>query len=157
MRPFLTLRFLQNFHYFLLTGHPGEGQMNASMGRELYWPYMSDDVYATVRDWRSCAQNCTHGNRQRQLGVFPQRTIRIRRHGHVRPCTKDKRKQPICSCAGRHLYKADQRNTDYKNERYYSSSYLPCTLGRKLRYSDNSSRRKRPLVLLRVKLLCGSE
>lgn len=38
----------------------------------MYWPHMADDVYARVRNYRTCAQNRVHGKKQMQLTLlFP--------------------------------------------------------------------------------------
>lgn len=57
-------------HYFLLAGYHGKRQMYNSKRKKLYWPNTANDVYATVRDCRSCSQNHTHRNDQLQLELF---------------------------------------------------------------------------------------
>lgn len=44
--------------------------MYDSLRKELYWTYMAKVVYGTVCDCCSCAQNLTHGRRERQHKQF---------------------------------------------------------------------------------------
>lgn len=57
-------------HHSLLAAHPGERRTYDSMGKELFWPHMANDVYATVRHWHSCTKSQIHGKRQPQLKLF---------------------------------------------------------------------------------------
>lgn len=38
---------------------------------DFYWPEMENDVYATIRDYQSCAWNSRMSNRHRQLRLLP--------------------------------------------------------------------------------------
>ena len=59
-------RLLTLAHHSQLAGHPGQNRLYYTLRLTYYWPHMSVDIAATVRDCRSCARN----------------RIRLRRHLH---------------------------------------------------------------------------
>lgn len=59
--PALRPGFLRLYHHSFLSGHSGKRRMYDYMRKELHWPHMANDVYKTVHDYRSYAQNRTYG------------------------------------------------------------------------------------------------
>ncbi len=53
----LKARVLHIHHYARLAGHPGGRKLYAAIRRNMYWPAMAVDCYATVRRCPTCAKN----------------------------------------------------------------------------------------------------
>lgn len=99
------------------------------------WPHMSNDIYATVRDCRSRAQNRTHGSTNSSCGCSLQNTIGIVPYRTVPISIKEEAGQLICNLNYKPLYQSAQGDTDYKIQGHHSIFHRFWALGRKLRYS----------------------
>ena len=53
----LKARVLHIYHYARLAGHPGGRKLYNTIKRDMYWPAMAIDCYATVRRCSTCAKN----------------------------------------------------------------------------------------------------
>ena len=53
----LRPRFLQLAHHAKLARHPGQTRMYYNFRRTYYWPHMTADIFATVRNCTTCAKN----------------------------------------------------------------------------------------------------
>lgn len=62
--------FLHVFHYSILAANNGKSRVYDFMRKHMYWAHTADDVFATMRDCRSCIRNRTHGKHQWQLKLF---------------------------------------------------------------------------------------
>ena len=68
----LRPRLLTLAHHSLLAGHPGQNRLYYTLRLTYYWPQMSVDIAATVRDCRSCARNRIRLRRHlNRLQLFP--------------------------------------------------------------------------------------
>lgn len=63
----LRLRVLHRCHNSLLVGHPEECRMYDTTRQKFCWPLMANGSYATIKAFRSCAQNRQTNNNKRRL------------------------------------------------------------------------------------------
>ena len=67
----LQPRALNIMHYAPAAGHPGQTRMYTTMRRLFYWPHMSADIFAIVRDCPSCSrERLKQRKRQEPLQLF---------------------------------------------------------------------------------------
>lgn len=58
-------------YYPSLAGHPRERHTYNIMRNHFFCPHMTIDVHATVKAWRSCAQNGSQRKHKRRLEPYP--------------------------------------------------------------------------------------
>lgn len=66
----LCSRFQYLSQYSALSEHPG-GKMYYATGRDFYWPHISNNIYGTLGDYRSCARDRQADIFQRKICLFP--------------------------------------------------------------------------------------
>ena len=68
----LRARLLGMSHRSVLAGHPGQTRMYDSMRKTYYWPQMTADIAAVIRNCRKCAQNRLRlSKRSNKMALFP--------------------------------------------------------------------------------------
>lgn len=53
----LQLHLLRQSHSSKMAGHPGQTRMYESLRRLYYWPHISEDINATIKNRLACARN----------------------------------------------------------------------------------------------------
>lgn len=87
----LRLRILCLCHYFLLAGYVGEPLLFNTKRRESHWAHIANKVYATVRDFWSCALNRqTKKIRQKLRLLSPSRPLEYAAMNILGPLPKTK-------------------------------------------------------------------
>lgn len=127
-------RFPTLFLYSLLAAHPERRRINDAMRKNLYWPSIFNDFWATRRYCGFCAHTCASIRNNGSLKCFPWGLSWMYRYECTENLTKNNSSTSSCCSDETVAHQIGQRQTDVRNEGHNLYSCLFGSLNGKFLY-----------------------